>query len=526
MGTLALLGGAWLISWALLPHIAQATPRDPIAGAWAAVRTVGSYKFTSDIRQVTIPTARITNVGRSSKHQMLHLEGQTDLQQALLEMTLWTEGGSTAQPNSGVGVKVADGQTYTRQGDGEWQTTDNLLDGIAPGGDFLAFLTAVRNVQVADTEQRAGISFTRYRFTLDGPTLAAYLREQTESALRHKGELPPGISLESSRYYRDMVGDGELWVRSDGLPLRQILNLQFPEQRDEYVNAQITTDFSGFGTSAPIVSEGRGSAIISQISQFVSTGTPIVLTLLTGLGLLFVVLRYRRTRSLYNGLVIAVILSLVIGPVLATTLNVRFFDAQSAKAAVQEEAELQNDITRDMRSQLGTPEFNPHQNPMESGEPEVESGSLGDWVIAAQSPNHRNTQSPNLQSTDNGTDTDTDGLTDFQEQRIGTDSKFADSDEDGVDDNREVRGFALGGQTWYANPLEIDSNRDGVSDTVEFDNDGNGSPDDTDGDNIPDLFDFDNDNDGVPDNKDLAPFAFTGAGANTPFSEAARSSSR
>ena len=84
-----------------------------------------------------------------------------------------------------------------------------------------------------------------------------------------------------------------------------------------------------------------------------------------------------------------------------------------------------------------------------------------------------------------------------------------------------MRGFALGGQTWYANPLEIDSNRDGVSDTVEFDNDGNGSPDDTDGDNIPDLFDFDNDNDGVPDNKDLAPFAFTGAGANTPFSEAA-----
>ena len=83
-----------------------------------------------------------------------------------------------------------------------------------------------------------------------------------------------------------------------------------------------------------------------------------------------------------------------------------------------------------------------------------------------------------------------------------------------------MRGFALGGQTWYANPLESDSNRDGVADTVEFDNDGNGSPDDTDSDNTPDLFDFDNDNDGVPDNKDSAPFAFTDAGVNTPFSEA------
>ena len=521
IGALALLVGAWLVSQTLLPRSAQATSHDPIAGAWAAARTVGAYAFTSDIRQVTIPTARVTNVGRSSKHQTLHLEGQTDLEQELLEMTLWTEGGSVAQPNSGVGVKVEKGQSYIRQGDGAWQAADNLLEGIAPGGDFLAFLTAVRAVQVGDTEQRAGINFTRYRFTLDGPTLAAHLRQQTEAALRRQGELPPGINLESSPYYRDMIGDGELWVRSDGLPLRQILNLQFPEQRDEYVNTQITTDFFGFGQSTPIVSGGGGSGIISQISHFVRTGTPIGLMLLAGLGLFFVVLRYRRTRPLYNGLAIAVILSMVIGPVLATTLHVRFFDAQSAKAAAQQETTLQNDIARDLRTQLGAPEFNAHQNPLESGEQRLEITRLESWKHTAQSPNLVIAQSPNLQSTDNGADSDTDGLTDFQEQRIGTDAKFADSDEDGVDDNSEVRGFALGGQTWYANPLESDSNHDGVSDTTEFDNDGNGAPDDTDSDNIPDLFDFDNDNDGVPDNKDLAPFAFTGAGVNTPFSEGA-----
>ena len=372
IGALALLAGVGLFSQTYFPHIAQATPRDPIVGAWEAARAVGSYAFTTDIRQVTIPSARITNVGRSSKNQLLHLEGQADLQQELLEMTLWTDGGNTAQPNSGVSVKVADGQTYTRQGDGEWQVTDNLLDGVAPGGDFLGFLTAVRDVQVVGTEQRAGISFTRYRFTLDGPTLAAYMREQTEVALRHKGELPPGINLESSHYYRDMTGDGELWVRSDGLPLRQILNLQFPEQRDEYVNAQITTDFSSFGKAAPMTASGSNPWLATS-RHVASAGTPIGLPLLAGLGLLFVVLRYRRTRLLYNALAIAVILSLVLGPLLTTTRNVRFFDAQSAKAAAQEEAALQNDLTQEMRAQLGEPEFNPHQNPMETGDWRLET---------------------------------------------------------------------------------------------------------------------------------------------------------
>src|SRR6185503_19628914 len=65
IGTLTLLGAVWLLGGPFLPHLAQATPRDPVAGAWEAARRVGSYEFSSDIRQVTIPTTRITNVGRS-----------------------------------------------------------------------------------------------------------------------------------------------------------------------------------------------------------------------------------------------------------------------------------------------------------------------------------------------------------------------------------------------------------------------------------------------------------------------------
>jgi hypothetical protein len=44
-----------------------------------------------------------------------------------------------------------------------------------------------------------------------------------------------------------MVGSGELWVGSDGLPLRQLLTLQFPAQDDEQVSSQIVVNFSQFG---------------------------------------------------------------------------------------------------------------------------------------------------------------------------------------------------------------------------------------------------------------------------------------
>ncbi|MCB0080063.1 MAG: hypothetical protein KDE47_03995, partial [Caldilineaceae bacterium] len=110
--------------------------------------------------------------------------------------------------------------------------------------------------------------------------------------------------------------------------------------------------------------------------------------------------------------------------------------------------------------------------------------------------------------TDNGSDVDADGLTDFQEDRLGTNPANPDTDGDGVSDNDEVRGVSFGGKTWYSDPLDfdLDSNNDGIGDGQERDKDKNGTLDDTDGDGIPDLYAADNDGDGVPDRKDLSPF--------------------
>ena len=61
---------------------------------------------------------------------------------------------------------------------------------------------------------------------------------------------------------------------------------------------------------------------------------------------------------------------------------------------------------------------------------------------------------------DDGTDSDHDGLTDAQESAQGTDPANADSDGDGLSDGEE-------GNTLRFNPLSTDSDRDGVADSRE-----------------------------------------------------------
>src|SRR4051812_25281330 len=61
---------------------------------------------------------------------------------------------------------------------GDWQETGSLTTGIAPQGDFMAYLSAVRGVQAHAPETHAGIRLTRYSFTVDGPAFAAFVRDQ------------------------------------------------------------------------------------------------------------------------------------------------------------------------------------------------------------------------------------------------------------------------------------------------------------------------------------------------------------
>lgn len=58
-------------------------------------------------------------------------------------------------------------------------------------------------------------------------------------------------------------------------------------------------------------------------------------------------------------------------------------------------------------------------------------------------------------------DRDNDGLTDEEEEALGTDSTQTDTDGDGLSDRREV-------QKWGTNPLSKDSDGDGFADAIEI----------------------------------------------------------
>ena len=71
------------------------------------------------------------------------------------------------------------------------------------------------------------------------------------------------------------------------------------------------------------------------------------------------------------------------------------------------------------------------------------------------------------------------------------------------------QGFTFGGKTWRTDPLQADSNLDGIDDAAEWNPAWVASQPDTldlDGDGVPNPWDDDNDGDGVPDGLDNSPY--------------------
>src|SRR5262245_38481608 len=101
---LVILVGSVLLGLIIRPVVTSAATPDPVTAAWERARTAGSYHFTSDVTQVTLPLATLGNVGRTSRTEKLHLEGQNDLRADQMAFTLWSEGGSVLQAESGLSV--------------------------------------------------------------------------------------------------------------------------------------------------------------------------------------------------------------------------------------------------------------------------------------------------------------------------------------------------------------------------------------------------------------------------------------
>ncbi|MBN1888316.1 MAG: hypothetical protein JW850_10010, partial [Thermoflexales bacterium] len=504
-----------------------------------------------------------------STTERMYIEGQTDRRADTLHMVLWSGDGQVGSRDGAVEIRVADGQTEGRVGQTEWKDLDDLsspfLNGaVAPGHDPLGYLAGIKDVAKQGSETRpldpsggSSVSFTRYSFALNGPAFAAYMRDQLEAELIKKGELPPGLKLDTARVYASMTGEGEIWIDSRGLPLRQVIHAEFPPYGKERIEVDITTDFSGWpdtAGAAPGMTAWMGGFDPRRLKlpgsdELITCSLLVSVLCLAGWGL------FRPSRPRYALVCTLVIASMLFSPLLQSQQVMAFSDKQAQKQ-VQSERERQTaKAQQELRDELNTKDWNPQRDPLAVSETSEVLKTSEVWPASALAPASASTLALASASTstdlcdaivtDDGTDSDLDGLTDVEESCIGTDPNLSDadgdglkdgaevfdlgtnpndrdSDGDGINDGAEVRGFVDDqGKHWYFNPLDVDSNGDRVIDRLEVPVSENGelacgftNPDgsarcsnsqiDTDLDGTPDAFDFDDDNDGVPDQVDTA----------------------
>ncbi|MCP4543221.1 MAG: LamG domain-containing protein, partial [Chloroflexi bacterium] len=534
--------------WPSLAAPLPLTDQQRLKRAWRDAGDIGRYQYRTNVIQTIHPTARLSNAGRHSTTKHFSAAGMIDRSSQDMQLRLWSPGAN----RDGVELKVENGQAYGRlDATGDWtQVDDNTVDLFAPGGEPLGFLIAAENVQVMEIGNKVpgesaptpdevianpqillfeGQPSAHYSFDISGPRYAEYMRREMQDQLRREGELPVGVNLGVSKQYIDMEASGELWLDADGLPVRQIIRMQFPPERggSDWLEAEISTSFYGWeqqdeGKSQASLFLGRlvndpltslGTGLESLTPEKLETLGLVLCSVLILTGLLVLFITHYRSRLFYGALAIAIILSIVATPLMQSGQVFAFGQRMRAKQLETEQQQQAAQAAENLKAETAGRNFNPLANPLPSGNRESENRTPNSYFIM------RNLQT-SCDLTNSDGDCDGDGLSNGVEQyELGTDPEDLDSDGDYISDQTEVEGFSLNGQTWYLNPLDPDSNGDQLLDSAECPErmdvdpltgelDTSVTPGDcanTDTDSTPDVFDFDNDGDGVPDSVDSSP---------------------
>jgi uncharacterized repeat protein (TIGR01451 family) len=530
---LALLGLLTLLVWPTLMSAAPLTAFQRLQAAWGQANERGQYHYQTTLVQNTHPTAKLENVGRRPITQRMVIEGQVNRPNDLL--TLRVQGLSGGEQRA-IELKVERGVAYGRvDGKREWTEVQAGAELFAPGGDPLGFLVAADNVRELSSSEAGvdpflyqdllpqgyAVGVKRYAFELNGVRYAEWMRQQMEAQLRQKGELPSSLNLGLLSTYVKMQGQGEIWVNAEGLPVRQLLTLRFPEEKGalNWVEAEIRGEFSNWGQAqtrgliglvqhpGSLLRDPRTLVDISP-QTLEQTGVALSSSFLL-LGFVVLTVTYRRDRRLYGAFAVAVVLMMVSGPLLRIQQADAFFEQQSAK---QQEAQARQAAQPRTEATAAGPQganFNPRVAPL----PELTQTSPARLVpkLGVQAT---------CSLTNTEADCDSDGLTNGAEiYKLGTSPSEIDSDDDDISDYQEVKGA----NGWYLDPLNPDSNGDGALDGLEcpqladaiHDTLAAGYPKgncrNSDSDATPNVFDFDDDGDGVPDTVDIAPYSVLGS---------------
>ena len=541
-----------------LTTAAPLSPQEAVEQAWSLARASGRYSYRSLIDQTIYPAPSVANAGRAPRQDRLAVEGNVDAAAETLNLTLWNDG--SFDPQRGLSVKVEDGQTYGRRGQGEWQEMDNVADAFAPGGDPLGFLAGATNIQTTGTETRnfegMSLTYTHYTFDMDGPAFARYMLAEIEAYYEKYGARPAGMELSPPETYQRMTGQGELWVNEAGLPAQLTIQVELPDQPKvgERVAAAISNSYFDFDmaqlgqATVPFWTAPAEwtSYRLARLETDIQAVLPALQLLPLIALLVYLSLRYWRTRPFYIAIISFVIAAMLFTPLLqghqGQSFLARMLADQSAQKARQAEAEERQALVDAGK----VTNWDPHQDPFAAAKSDEESKQLP--VSSLQSPvSSSPSAAPLLTTTDSDnddlsdededywgtcaytvgspaynsseycagvadpTDSDGDGLDDATEVNfLNTYPTSADTDGDSITDTLEIQGFAYAGKTWYLDPINEDSNEDGLVDSGECDlslvDSGLAAAcPDSDGDGAPNVFDDDNDGDGVPDEDDLSP---------------------
>jgi hypothetical protein len=527
---------------------AQHNESSALEEVFQRAQEMASYEYRADVLQGVYPAPTVTNVGRAPQTTHFSVYGQIEALEERLNLTL--QAGNQAP----ISITIEDGLDYGRvEGSDEWTSFDQVDNFFSPGGDPLAYLSAlqaVRQIKAADAvyldagqlppEMRA--AYTLYAFEIDSLKFADYMRREMEEELRRRGELPAGFDLEMAEAYFDMVAEGEIWVDEQGLPVRQVIHMTFPPQAagQDRIEAQLTAQFGAWAEPMPgpltqilnhpdnmvAITSTFASKLVSEngraLHQTILT-SGLVLIAFSVLALLFV---YRRSPRLYALIISAIVITILVNPILSVHQAEAAFGRNEDRLVAQAEAQTATTAETELTSST----YNPLDNPLSaetttdystsSNNPLLLQPQFAPQVAAGQTVIDDNCAIliEGDIDCDGDIDDDDDGLTDrIEVEKLGTDWEDVDTDGDGISDKREALGFTSGGQIWYLNPLDLDSNRDGLADSLEcpelldIEETGViGTPigtacGDLDGNGAPDVFDYDNDGDGVPDYVDSAP---------------------
>lgn len=493
--------------------VAEPSPQAVVQSAWKQAQQAGAYHFTTRITQKTHPAPRVANVGSGSRVETMYLDGDADLEMQTLLLRMWQDEGRVTDASSGVEVRVEGDKVYGRAIGGEWQPVNNDFSNIAPGNDMASFLVAARNVEENNEGGRTqssafNVNLVSYNFTLHTPTLADYLRQQLEEQLSKAGELPPGLHLDTPEVIRNATGDGEVWIDESGFPRRLTIHVEYPPQANgENIEVEIQTDFSNFPQNQKAAALHFPMATISQLINILSQ--PQIAFALSFVWLAILFLTHRRAKMVYVGVVVVVIFSMLVAPLLQSAQAFAFTQKWAARQAESTQQQKELAAAEQAKASLTTSDWDPHQGQLPAASQQASAYSEQVSVTGQALPLAM------VQSSDSDSDEDSDGLTQIQEERLGTDPNEQDSDGDQITDDVEIAGFEYNGQKWYTGPSDPDSNSDGLMDGLECperarEDENSLSPNgicrDLDGDGDPDIFDRDNDDDGVPDRMDISPF--------------------